>query len=85
VQVFWLNRIISTMHLLALVSNDFHSSHRINSRSPEIGTRSMSEIVNGQPAILPPTPNTRPATSRSKGRPRVLPGLPFIQEDPIGV
>ena len=85
VQVFWLNRVISTVHLLALVPNDLHSGHRINSRSSEIGARSVPEIVNGQPAILPPAPDTRPPTGRSKRRPRVLPRLPFIQEDPISV
>ena len=56
-QVFWLDRVISPVHLLALVPDDLHSGHGIDPCSPQIRAGGMPK-------------SCRPHTLRTDPRPR---------------
>ncbi len=78
-EIFRLDRIIPPMDLLRLMADNLHGGHRIHPCPSQIRACRVPKVMQ------PNTRNPRPTTSRSKGRPWVLPPLLVIQEDLLSV
>ena len=78
-EILWLDRIIPPVHLFGFVTDDLHSCHRVHPCPSQVRAGRVAKIVEPEP-LYP-----RSSARRSKGRPRVLPWLSFIQEDSGGV
>ena len=73
-EVFRLDSIIAPVHLFALVSDDLHRRGRVHPCPPQVGGRTMPEIMQPEPRHPCPT------TGRGKRRSGVLLHIPLIQE-----